>query len=576
MQEEQSAQTSHPDIDQALRDLSARKDAWVQADYGERLRLLETLRVNLIRLAEAWVQAATAAKGIPADSPLAGEEWTSGPWSTVETIQHLTGTLTALRDGTDPLQGARVRTRRDGQVIVQVHPSSHWEKLLISGCESEVWMEPGVTPANLRERMASFYTAPPAHGAVALVLGAGNIAAIPVLDMLHKLFIEGQVCILKMNPVNDYLGPIFEDLFASFVAEGYVRFAYGGVEVGQYLTAHDLVHEIHVTGSERTHDAIVYGVGEEGARRKAADEPRNTRRVSSELGGVSPIIVVPGPWSDSDLAFQAENVLTQKMHNCGFNCIAGQVLILPETWTLREALLFELREAFTHTPPRKAYYPGAEDRLAAVRQAYPQATIIDQQDDASRLMVLDVDAESDQYAFCNEFFSPALVQTSLPSDSAEDFLRRAIAFANDRLHGTLGASIIIHPETIKAMGPVFEDLLATMRYGSIGVNCWSGVNFLLPRSTWGAYPGHRRDDIQSGVGVVHNALMFDQPQKTIVRAPFRPFPRSVLNGELTILPHPPWFVGNKQAHNVGRRITYFAADPGWSHIPGIFAAALRG
>ena len=61
----------------------------------------------------------------------------------METIQHLTGTLTALRDGTDPLQGARVRTRSDGQVIVQVHPANHWEKLLISGCESEVWMEPG-------------------------------------------------------------------------------------------------------------------------------------------------------------------------------------------------------------------------------------------------------------------------------------------------------------------------------------------------------------------------------------------------------------------------------------------------
>ena len=77
-----------------------------------------------------------------------------------------------------------------------------------------------MTPTNLRERMASFYKSPPEQGAVALVLGAGNIAAIPVLDMLHKLFLEGQVCILKMNPVNDYLGPIFEDLFADFVAEG--------------------------------------------------------------------------------------------------------------------------------------------------------------------------------------------------------------------------------------------------------------------------------------------------------------------------------------------------------------------
>jgi aldehyde dehydrogenase (NAD(P)+) len=564
-------------IDAALRDLDASKDAWVEADYDERLRLLETLRVSIARMAAQWVKAALQAKGIPADSPIAGEEWTSGPWAFVEGVQHLKGTLTALRDGTDPLQGARVRSRRDGQVVVQVHPANHWEKLLVSGVEADIWMEPGVTPANLRDHMAAFYKNPPEHGAVSLVLGAGNIASIPPLDMLHKLFIEGQVVILKMNPVNDYLGPVFEDIFSAFVAEGYVRFAYGGVEVGKYLTAHPLVSEIHVTGSERTHDAIVFGVGEEGARRKASDEPQNPRRVTSELGGISPVIVVPGPWTEADLAYQAENVVTQKMHNGGFNCIASQVLILPDGWGLKEAFLFELRETFDRVPARTPYYPGAEQRVAAVKEAHPDAVVIDPNADIPRMLVLNVDAQDeDEYAFCNEFFAAALVQTTLPAESAEDFLRRAVAFANDRLHGTLGATILIHPDTITALGPIFEDLLSELRYGTIGINAWSGVNFLLPRSTWGAFPGHPRDDIQSGQGVVHNALMFDRPQKTVVRAPFRPFPRSVANGEMTILPRPPWFVTNKQAHVVGRRITYFACDPGWSHIPGIFAAALRG
>ncbi len=561
-------------IDRQVAELVDRKDAWLEASLDDQIRLLETLRVNTDRLAETWVEAAVKAKHIALPS-LAGEEWTSGPWALMEGIQHLRGTLEALRDDADLLQGSRVRTRPGGQVVVQVHPANVWERLLISGVEADVWMEPGVTVQSLRVSMARAHRDPPKQGRVALVLGAGNIASIPPLDVLHKLFIERQVCVLKMNPVNDYLGPIFEQIFASVVEDGWLRFAYGGAEVGSALAEHDGVDEIHVTGSERTHDAIIFGVGEEGARRKAEDAPKNPRRMTSELGGISPVIVVPGPWTPADLAFQAENVVSQKMHNGGFNCIASQVMVLPQVWAQRDAFAQALRETFAKVPPRDPYYPGAHDRIAAAREAH-DAEVIDPDAQTPRLLLHEVDAQDDAYCFTTEFFAPALAQTSLPGDDAEAFVRNAVRFSNDRLRGTLGATILIHPETEQAMGPVFEDLLAELRYGTIGVNAWSGVNFLLPRGTWGAFPGHRRDDIQSGSGIVHNALMFDRPQKTVVRAPWRPFPRGLLSGQTTLLPKPPWFVTNAMAHEVGRQITAFAADPGWARIPGIFAAALRG
>lgn len=47
----------------------------------------------------------------------------------------------------------------------------------------------------------------PTEGSVALVLGAGNQASVPPLDILHKLVVEGAVVICKMNPVNEYVGP---------------------------------------------------------------------------------------------------------------------------------------------------------------------------------------------------------------------------------------------------------------------------------------------------------------------------------------------------------------------------------
>ncbi|VVC53689.1 Aldehyde dehydrogenase (NAD(P)+) [Beijerinckiaceae bacterium RH AL1] len=70
--------------------------------------------------------------------------------------------------------------------------------------------------------------------------------------------------------------------------------------------------------------------------------------------------------------------------------------------------------------------------------------------------------------------------------------------------------------------------------------------------------------------------MFDAPERTIVTAPFRPFPRSALSGGLTMLPKPPWFVTNTQQHVVGRLLTAFQYKPSWAKLPRIFAHALLG
>ena len=99
--------------------------------------------------------------------------------------------------------------------------------------------------------MGVFYQQEDPEGAVALVLGAGNVASIGPLDVVYKFFVEGQVCILKMNPVNEYLGPFIEEAFAEFIERGYLELAYGGADVGAYLTDHEGIDEIHITGSDK-------------------------------------------------------------------------------------------------------------------------------------------------------------------------------------------------------------------------------------------------------------------------------------------------------------------------------------
>ena len=567
-------------VDAALAALAAQKTAWARLAIDRKLALLDGLRTRVDAAAGRWVTASSRAKGLPVGSPLRGEEWASGPWALLSYLDPLAATLRAARDGTRAeLMDGKVRQRPDGQTIVRVLPDGVYDHLLFSGLEVEVWQEPGVTPASLPGTMATFYDERAPEGAVAVVLGAGNIAAIPPLDVLYKLYAEGQVCVLKMNPVNSYLGPVFEEVFAEFVEAGYVRFAYGGAEVGEHLTRHDLVDEVHVTGAASTHDAIVYGTGEDGADRKERDAPVLHKRVTSELGGISPCLVVPGDWSEPDLAFQAEHVATQKMHNGGFNCIASQVLVLPEAWRQRDAFVHSVRRVLRELPDRPAYYPGAEDRVAQVREAYPE-TAERLGPTGARTLVTNVDPDDDAHAFTAEFFGPALATTSLPGGGPDedpaDWLDRAVDWCNDRLEGTLGMTILVHPKTAKAMGARLEDAVARLRYGTIGVNVWSGIGFLIAQGAWGAFPGHERTDIQSGTGVVHNAYLFGKPQKTVLRGPFAPFPRSLLLGEAHAAPKPIWFVTNETAETTARRLTRFTAKPSPLGLPGIFASALRG
>jgi acyl-CoA reductase-like NAD-dependent aldehyde dehydrogenase len=570
--------TAHDALESDLEALAAHKQEWAALPIAKKIALFASVKRETARVAEKWVEAAVHAKGIPDGSPLAGEEWSSGPWALLYGLSQYIRTLGEIsKHGRPRIRKRAVRRARNGQVVVEVFPSSLYDRLLLSGVTAEVWMEPGVTPENLHDNVAAFYRRPNPAGKVALVLGAGNIAAIAPLDVLYKLIAEGQVCLLKMNPVNEYLGPFLEKAFKPLIDAGFFRVAYGGGDVGAWLCNHGLVEEIHVTGSARTHDAIVFGAGPEGEARKKKDDPKNSRRVTSELGNVSPTIVVPGPWTAADLQFQAEQIATQKMHNGGFNCIAAQVLVLPAAWDKSQALVDAVKGTLRAMPNRKAYYPGAAERQKSVLEAHPDAELLDGAGEGvPRTLVPVPSGRRDDFCFNEEAFGGVLTETRLPGEDARAFLENAVAFCNDTLWGTLGANLLIHPSTVKELGPAFEDALAALRYGCIAVNTWTGLGFLLAQSTWGAFPGHARNDIRSGHGVVHNSLLFDRPQKSVVRAPFYPFPRGLAHGQAALLPKPPWFVTNRQAHRVTRKLAQFEASPSPLKLPGIFFSALRG
>lgn len=558
-------------IDQALEDLVEGEKTWASLSLAARRGLLDAVRALTVRHATEWVDAAVGIKQLDPASPLVGEEWMSGPYSLAAGLGALSESLAKLDAGRSPLDDAEFGYAPGGRTTVKALPLNTFDQLLLSGFSAEVWLQPGIEKAEAIRSAGLAQRDPSRTNGVGAVLGAGNIFSIAPLDTIYELYANNRVVALKLNPITDPLLPVLTKVLAPFIAVGAVRILTGGAETGTYLVRHKLVDHVHMTGSALTHDAIVFGTGEEGARRKAADEPVLDKEMTAELGGVSPTIVLPGVWNKADIEFQANHVATQRLHNNGYNCVAAQVVVLPKRWAQRDEFIAAIRKAVNDAPARAAYYPGSDVRVATADASYPDAQHLGAH--GARVLVV---APADREALLRtEYFGPVLgvIELDVPD---ENFAEEAVRVANDEFVGTLGVNIIAHPDTIKGMGDKFDHLVEKLRYGTIAINAWTGVGYLTPTATWGAFPGHKRNDIQSGTGVVHNAFLLDRPERTVVRGPFRPAPRSVFRGEWSLSPKPPWFVNNRTSATTGRLLVDFAGAPGWGKLPAIFASALRG
>lgn len=566
------------ELDAALAVLAENKARWAGTSTEVRISIIADIKEQLIGVAGDWAETASRKKQIPIGSPLEGEEWLSGPYAVMSACNALLHTLGKMT-GKAFLDDLPVNSVGADQVAVRVLPHSIWDHLLLSGIKADTWMAPGVAQENLHKHTASAYDISEADraGAVSLVLGAGNIAAIAPLDCFQKLFSEHSVVLLKLNPVNDYLAPYLVTALQPLIDFGALRIVGGDAEVGEYLCNHPAVDTIHITGAGASHDAIVWGSGEQAKTNKQNGTPRNTRPITSELGAVCPTIVVPGPWTSADIRFQAEHIATQKLHNSGFNCVACQMLVMPEEWEQGNDLLQQVRAEIANAPQRGLYYPGAGQRIGEFTGAYPDAEFLQPPDSDQQRVVVDLRKREDaRHAETCEVFAPVLGTRSIGGDDTEAYLRNAIAYCNDRLDGTLGANIIIDPRTRRSLGGKWNSIIAELNYGCIAINAWTGVGFLTVQAPWGAFPGHSLDDIQSGIGFVHNTYMLENVERTVVEAPFRPFPRNLLRSSVTLLPKPPWFVTNKKAGVLGRLLTEFQYRPGWSKLPRIFVNALLG
>lgn len=513
------------ELEDALHQLATNKQAWASLPVGNKIELLSEVLDSMWSVAEPWVAESVKAKGTTDLRYSYAEEWAFVA-NVVRTIRLLRRSLVEIQRFGRPRIPRGLTTREDGRVVAHVFPQSLYDRLLLPGTTAEVWMQPGVTIEETRATQAQWYRQDGSQAKVTLVLGAGNASMLIPSDFLYKMFVEGSVVLLKLNPVTSYLGPWLQRAFQALIDRGFLRIAYGGVDVGELLCEHPLVDELHTTGSDKTYEAIVFGTGQAADKRKQARTPRVAKPFTCELGNVTPVIVVPGPWTEADVRAQAERIARWVAINAGFNCLTPRVVVQWAGWPARSSLNRSIGAVLADAPTRPAWYPGAEERHAKFLEAHPEAQRYGAAARAGHLpwaFIPDLDPEDRQdVCFQNEAFCGLFAETALEAEDEADFVERAVRWANETLWGNLTATLVVHPKSLSdpVMGPVIEQAVTDLHYGMVVINQFAGLAFFAGTTTWGAYPGNASHDIQSGVGVTSNTLMFGRPEKSVVRSPF--------------------------------------------------------
>lgn len=560
-----------PDLDRAVAELGDQARAFARMPPLEKAALVRALLPRIAAAASEQVAVACRAKGLDPAGTLAGEEWFAGPAAVLANTRLLAESLEAVAARGRP-DLSRATLRDDDRAEVLVAPRGLHERALYNGIEVKVLFQEGLHPKEVPGTQASFYQERDPEGGVSLILGAGNVASIAPMDALYKLFVEGKVALVKMSPVNAYLTPALEQAFAPLIERGFLRIVQGASEEGAYLVNHPGVTDVHLTGSALTHDLLVWGPpGAERERRIAANEPLLKKPITSELGNVSPIVVVPYLYSKDELWFQARNVASQVANNASFNCNAGKMLVLPRGWSQKEIFLAMIEKALAAAPRRLAYYPGAEDRWERLTAGRERVITIGGAAPSDGMlpwtMIRDLDpARNDEPLFATEPFCSILSVVSIGSDDPVAFLAEATRFCNEQLWGTLSCALTIHPalEDDPAIVLALEKAIVALRYGAVAVNAWPAMVYAMASPPWGGHPSGTLADVQSGLGFVHNTPMLGRIDKAVLRAP------------LEAKPKPAYFLDNQRMRDIGERLTRVAAAPSLGGVASVALAALRG
>tara|TARA_B100001175_G_C19515034_1_gene646832 strand:+ start:14602 stop:16218 length:1617 start_codon:yes stop_codon:yes gene_type:complete len=372
---------------------------------------------------------------------------------------------------------------------------------------------------NTPEKELNIYDECSKPGTVSLVLGAGNMNFLSIIDVFERVFIHKECVFLKHHPFRPFLYEPYSIILEPLISENIVHMVYDTSPKSELIKNPHVSH-IHFTGSENTYKAITKELSSE-------------TNVTAELGCATPWIIMPGYWTDKEIKNAVKQIVIAKISGGGSYCMSAQVILIPQHWKQKEIFCISLNEELQKQKPEPAYYPGSIKRKNEIVEncfeflenfdnsitSYPSIMKRTSEKNNDVVLIdcgiLNGDSSFNNYCFDKEVFCPVLVKGEIDYEegNTDDYLERVCDFANKELHGSLSCSVLF-PDSLHSEY-IIEKCIKLLDYGTIAINIWSVIGYMaaLVGGTWGAHYSDRK----SGRGRIGNIYKIKYVSKTIIR-----------------------------------------------------------
>ncbi|MDP8259932.1 MAG: aldehyde dehydrogenase family protein [Candidatus Gygaella obscura] len=506
-------------------------EKWQKTPAREKLNLLKQIQSNIKLYMQELVQADCEVKNITLGNKdtlhMEAIGWQGTIVAVASNISACIKLYEALVRGKMP-EPVRIEKIANDLYDVEVFPRYIKDKLIYFDRKDSLRIKGQLRQVNPLDK----------KGGITAVLGAGNYSS--SFEMVRALFIDNCAVVHKAHELNKKSDLIWQKVFKPLV--DFKALSFCNSDEGKELVKDTRINKIYFTGGTSTAKAIM-----------ASTETK----LVCECGGNNPCIIVPGvkPWTKSQIKHHAISIATIGKLNGGAICGRLQTIITCKNWPQRKEFLIALKEALEiDTPGFSSYYPNSEKAFNNFKNNYPNAELIKPKDatvGSSEFLLIE-DSEQDGYAVSHEAFSQVINEVALDTQAdIGEFLSRAVDFCNNRLLGTLAATIIIDDKSSKRYKIILDEAITKLAYGAIGVNVMAPMIWMDPYLTWGG--NEEGKDLVSGRGNFGNIFCFENVEKSIAKGPFI----SLSHLKLT---------NKKYFFDISKQVSYFAVSDSWSRL----------
>ena len=181
------------DIDRNISKLRVNSAEFLNLDKANLISMLEQTVDNIKTISYYWASLSSEKKGHLTKSK-EGEEWIGGPFSCIYALQYF---IEYLQND----NGLDISKFDEKTKSYKVFPTKNIEKLLFPFLEGEIRFGKNLNFNQINEYRGFANRFNNNKPKITLILGAGNVSSIPVLDALFHMIAHKSVIYIKLNPV---------------------------------------------------------------------------------------------------------------------------------------------------------------------------------------------------------------------------------------------------------------------------------------------------------------------------------------------------------------------------------------